>query len=142
VATVNDWPATGPDDPLHRRAHQKVLRRVREFCLAKPQTAEKQSRGHIPVITVGGKNFCIFWRADGRPNVCFSTPPGMQQVLVREDPERYFVPAYMGVRGWVGIRLDVDVDWAALENVANESYSFAAPQPKASKTQRARSKRA
>lgn len=107
-----------------------------------PNTAEKVSRGHIPVITVRGKNFCIFWRADARPNVCFSTPPGMQQVLVREDPERYFVPAYMGVRGWVGIRLDVDIDWEALENVAKESYDFAAPKPKPSKTQRARAKKA
>ena len=81
---MNDWPATGPDDPLHRRAHRKVLRRVRELCLAMPNTAEKVSRGHIPVITVRGKNFCIFWRADARPNVCFSTPPGLQQLLVRE----------------------------------------------------------
>jgi predicted DNA-binding protein (MmcQ/YjbR family) len=120
-----DWPATGPDDPLQKRAYQAALRRVRDFCLDMADTDEKLQRGHIPVITVKGKNFCIFWRADGRPNVCFSAPPGAQDALVRGDPQRYFVPAYMGVRGWVGIRLDFAVDWDELKAIARESYEWA-----------------
>ena len=94
---------------MHRPKHRKVLGRVREMCLALPDTAEKISRGHIPVITVKGKNFAMLWRADGRPNVCLSVPPGAQGVLVEADPDRYFVPAYVGVRGWVGVRLDGEV---------------------------------
>jgi len=124
------WPSTGDGDPLHRRAHQKALRRVRELCLAMPDTAEKISRGHIPVITVKGKNFCIFWRADGRPNVCFNAGRDAQEMLVDADPGRYFVPAYMGVRGWVGVRLDGDVDWEAVEELASEAHRLSAPKRK------------
>jgi predicted DNA-binding protein (MmcQ/YjbR family) len=92
-----------------------------------PDTAEKISRGHIPVLTVKGKNFCVFWRADGRPNVCFNAGRDAQEMLVGADSERYFVPAYMGVRGWVGVRLDGDVDWEAVEELARESHRLSAP---------------
>ena len=51
-----DWPSTGPDDPLRKRAFAKTLRRTRQLCLALPNTAEKISRGHTPVITSGGKS--------------------------------------------------------------------------------------
>lgn len=124
MSIERDWPSTGPEDPLHRAKHQTALRRVRELCLAMPGTAEKISRGHQPVITVGGKNFCIIWRADARPNVCFTAAPGVQDLLVRKDPERYFVPAYMGVRGWIGVRLDGKVNWAELEEIAHDSHAF------------------
>jgi predicted DNA-binding protein (MmcQ/YjbR family) len=129
---ATDWPPTGPDDPLHRPKHKKTLERARAFCLSLPNTGEKISRGHLPVITVGGKNFAIFWRADARPNVCFTAAPGVQDLLVRKDPERYFVPAYMGVRGWIGVRLDGKVDWAALEQIARDAHDFSAPKPKVS----------
>lgn len=134
MSISNDWPSTGPDDPLHRRKHQPALRRARELCLSLPATAEKIARGHQPVITSGGKNFAIFRRADSRPNVCFSTPPGMQETLMKQDPERYFVPAYMGVRGWTGVRLDNDVDWDMLEQVARESHAWAVPARKLAKS--------
>ena len=138
MSIATDWPSTGPDDPLHRRAHQKTLRRVRDYCLAMPYTDEKISRGHTPIITVHGKNFCIFWRAGGRPNVCFTAEPGVQDLLVRQDPARYFVPAYMGVRGWVGIRLDGDVDWDALEQIARDSHAFTSPKRSTASKDRAR----
>ena len=138
MSIATDWPSTGPDDPLHKRAHQKALRRVREFCFAMPATNEKISRGHTPIVTVGGKNFCIFWRADGRPNACFTAEPGVQDLLVRQDPDRYFVPAYMGVRGWVGIRLDGDVDWDALEQIAQDSHAFTSPRRTTASKGRAR----
>jgi predicted DNA-binding protein (MmcQ/YjbR family) len=95
--------------------------------MALPDTGFKISRGHLPVVTSGGKNYAIFWRADARPNVCLNVEPGAQGVLVQADPERYFVPAYMGVRGWVGVRLDNDVDWATLQRLIEESHAHAAP---------------
>lgn len=125
-----DWPSTGPDDPLHRRKHEKSLRRVREMCLALPNTAEKIARGHQPVITSGGKNFAIFWRADARPNICLSLPPGAQAQFVAKDEASYFVPAYMGVRGWIGVRLDGAIDWPMLQALIEEAHAHAAPAPK------------
>jgi hypothetical protein len=51
-------------------------------------------------------------------------------VLVNADPKRYFVPAYMGVRGWVGVQLDNDVDWPTLQRLIEEAHAHAAPKPK------------
>jgi hypothetical protein len=51
-------------------------------------------------------------------------------MLVDADPGRYFVPAYMGVRGWVGVRLDGDVDWEAVEELASEAHRLSAPKRK------------
>ena len=125
-----DWPSTGADDPLHKRKFHKTLTRVRAMCQALPETDEKISRGHTPIVTVRKKNFAIFWRADGRPNVCLNVPTGVQGILVDADRERYFVPAYMGVRGWVGVRLDNDIDWPTLEGLIADGHSFSAPKPK------------
>jgi hypothetical protein len=61
----------------------------------------------------------------------------IQELLVENDPARYFVPAYMGVRGWVGARLDGTIDWNGIEQLAREGHGFAAPAPRAA---RARSK--
>ena len=65
-----------------------------------------------------------------RPNLCLNVEPGAQGVLVGADPDRYFVPAYMGVRGWVGVQLDNDVDWPTLQRLIEESHAFAAPKKK------------
>lgn len=124
------WPSTGPDDPLHRRKDARAIRRAYDMCVSLPNTAEKISRGHTPIIMSGGKNYAIFWRADSRPNLCLNVEPGAQGVLVNADPGRYFIPAYMGVRGWVGVQLDNDVDWPTLQRLIEESHAYAAPKKK------------
>lgn len=125
-----DWPPTGPNDPLFRSAHLPAIHRVRDQALGLPDTAEKIMRGHIPTITVGGKNFAIFWRADARPNVCLNAGATVQDTMVHADPDCYFVPAYMGKRGWIGVRLDVQVDWDTVTRLVEEAHQFAAPPPK------------
>lgn len=132
-----DWPSTGPADPLAEPRHLVVLHRLREHALSLPDTGEKFMRGHIPTITVGGKNFCIFWRQDGRPSVCLNAGATVQDTLKNADPARYFVPAYMGPRGWIGVRLDGDVDWDALMPLVEEAHQFAAPPPKQPRKRRA-----
>jgi hypothetical protein len=54
-------------------------------------------------------------------------PPGIQAALVETDPGRYFVPPYVGHRGWVGAWLDVEVDWSEVEGLIDESYRMTAP---------------
>ena len=51
-----------------------------------------------------------------------------QRRLVREDPDSFFVPAYVGPRGWVAIRLDLDeVDWETVSELARQAYQSIAP---------------
>jgi len=51
-----------------------------------------------------------------------------QRQLVREDPENFFVPAYLGSKGWIAIRLDLaGVDWDAVEELARRAYQALAP---------------
>ena len=51
-----------------------------------------------------------------------------QRRLMSEDPETFFVPAYVGPRGWVGIRLDLnEVDWDTVTELARQAYQASAP---------------
>jgi hypothetical protein len=64
---------------------------------------------------------------DGRISVTFKAPPGAQEFFVGQDPERFFRPPYSGPSGWLGARLDVEVDWGLLESMVVESYRMIAP---------------
>jgi phosphoribosylglycinamide formyltransferase 1 len=49
-------------------------------------------------------------------------------VLVAADPDRFYKPAYIGPRGWVGLRLDTgSVDWAGVADLVTDSYLVTAP---------------
>jgi predicted DNA-binding protein (MmcQ/YjbR family) len=54
-------------------------------------------------------------------------PPGEQTLLVSADPDRFFVPAYVGSKGWVGVRLDQPVDWVEVAELVEDSYRLIAP---------------
>jgi hypothetical protein len=65
---------------------------------------------------------------DGVISLCCKAPPGEQGRLVEEDPRRFFVPAYLGPRGWVGVRLDrARVDWSEIGYLVQTSYRMTAP---------------
>jgi predicted DNA-binding protein (MmcQ/YjbR family) len=103
-----------------------VAARVREICLALPEAAEKPFGGHTaPSFRVREKLF-LMTGEDGR-TMMFKAGPGVQEALVSSDPERFFVPAYVGSKGWVGARLDVEQDWAEIEELIRDSYRLIAP---------------
>jgi hypothetical protein len=106
------------------------LQRLRSLCLALPEAAEKEAWGH-PTFRVRDKIFATFSMPeegeDGRVSMCCKAPPGAQEILVGSDPERFFVPAYVGHRGWVGVRLDVATDWDLVADLVEESYRLTAP---------------
>jgi len=84
-----------------------TLDTVRRLCLALPGTEERLSHGE-PTFFTGGKVFVMFannHHGDGRVAVWLPVPSGLQPGLIAGDPERYFHPPYVGVRGWVGIVL-------------------------------------
>jgi hypothetical protein len=63
--------------------------------------------------------------------VWLAMPLGAQEALVYQDPKRFFVPPYVGVRGWVGVRLDNRPSWKTVEKVVREAYAFiGSPRPR------------
>ena len=65
-------------------------------------------------------------RGDGRPSVWLKAPPGAQEVLVAADPARFFVPPYVGPRGWIGLRLEA-ARWDEVAGHVLTSYRLIAP---------------
>ena len=66
-------------------------------------------------------------RGDGRISIWCKAAPGNQAILVDADPETFFVPPYVGHKGWVGMRLDRKPDWNEVAEVARRSYRLTAP---------------
>ena len=91
---------------------RSALERIRGICFALPETTERPSHG-APTFFAGSKTFLMFMdhhHDDGRLAIWCAAPLGVQSDLVRADAERFFIPPYVGHRGWLGIRLDRDVD--------------------------------
>ena len=64
---------------------------------------------------------------DGRFAIWCAAPAGMQRMLVEADSERFFVPPYVGHRGWLGVRLDRGLDWNELAGIAEDAWAEVAP---------------
>jgi hypothetical protein len=108
----------------------RVLARIREICLALPETSERPSHGAPTFFVRGKKAFLMVLtdhHGDGRFAVWCAAPAGMQSMLVEADPERFFVPPYVGHRGWLGVRLDRGLDWDELAGIAEDAYAEVAP---------------
>jgi hypothetical protein len=102
------------------------VRELRRICLAFPEASEKPFGGHTaPAFRVRDKLF-LHLHEDGRSFTC-KAGPGGQGILVAADPGRFFVPHYVGHRGWVGMRLDEPVDWEEVAELAEDSYRLIAP---------------
>jgi predicted DNA-binding protein (MmcQ/YjbR family) len=102
---------------------------VREACLWLPETAETLSHGS-PTFTVRGKPFAKYLvnhHGDGRVALWLSSPPGAQALYTREEPKHFFVPPYVGHRGWLGVQLDKGVAWQRLAKLVREAYEQVAP---------------
>jgi hypothetical protein len=116
--------------------------RVRAICARLPETAEVVKNPLHSGFQVRGKPFCWYLNdhhGDGRIAVHFKAGLEGQEVLVRSDPARFFVPPYVGHRGWVGLYLDVGpVDWDAIEALVTESYLRTAPRTLARQVRPAR----
>lgn len=105
---------------------EDVAARLREICLSLPEAVEKAFGGHTaPSFRVRDKLF-VMTSEDGR-SMTFKAGPGVQEALVSGDPERFFVPAYVGAKGWVGARLDVEQDWDEIAELVEDSYRLVAP---------------
>ena len=104
----------------------RLTNRLRKICRALPEAEEKEAWGD-PTFRVRDKIFAMEKRGDGRVSVWCKAPEGSQMVLVGADPERFFVPPYVGHKGWVGVRLDNNPDWDEVARIVRRSYALVAP---------------
>jgi predicted DNA-binding protein (MmcQ/YjbR family) len=118
--------------PKSRLARPGVLDRVRRICLSPPETSEKRAWG-APTFRVRGKMFAMYvdnHHDDGRVALwCNATVPD-QALLVATQPDRCFIPPYVGPRGWVGVRVDGRPNWRLISDVVEAAYRLTAPKPR------------
>jgi hypothetical protein len=111
------------------RQRERVLERLRAVCLALPDTSERLSHG-APTFFVRKRPFVMVLtnhHGDGRFAIWCAAPTGLQQMLVEADSERFFVPPYVGHRGWLGVRLDRGLDWDELTGIVEDAFAEVAP---------------
>ena len=105
------------------------LTSLRRLCLALPEATERLSHGE-PTWFVREKKVFVTYEDhhhDDRLAFWCAAGPGSQQALVASAPARFFVPPYVGHRGWLGVYLDVPVDWTEMEELVTEAYRAVAP---------------
>lgn len=109
---------------------ERTLEGIRELCLGLPETSERLSHG-APTFFVRDKRAFLMvltnHHGDGRFAIWCAAPAGMTGVLVENDAEKFFVPPYVGHRGWLGVRLDRSLDWDELAGIAEDAYAEVAP---------------
>jgi hypothetical protein len=103
---------------------------LRAICLALPEVTERLSHG-APTWFAVKKSFVTLW-ADGHhaedfPHLWCAGLPGAQQELTAAEPGRFFRPPYVGGRGWIGVRLDRDLDWEEIAELCRDAYRAVAP---------------
>jgi hypothetical protein len=98
--------------------------------MALPETSERLSHG-APTFFVRDKRAFLMvltnHHGDGRFAIWCAAADGMQAMLVDAQSERFFVPPYVGHRGWLGVRLDRGLDWNELTGIAEDAYAEVAP---------------
>jgi len=133
---VHPWqsttPAAGPArDDLGMSPAKSSIARVRDICLAFPEVTERLSHGAPTFFVRDKKTFVMAW-VDGHhdhrfPHLWCAAPAGAQEAMVAAEPARFFRPPYVGHRGWLGLRLDVDVDWDEIAEICEDAYRTIAP---------------
>jgi predicted DNA-binding protein (MmcQ/YjbR family) len=100
------------------------------LCLGLPG-ATRQDQGDHADFRVGKKVFAYYLHnhhGDGIVSLCCKVLPGENARLIEASPRKFHMPAYIGPRGWVGLRLDrPTVDWAEVRELLLVSYQQAAP---------------
>ncbi len=108
------------DDPL------PILRRL---CLSLPEATERASHGEPAWFVRSKPSFACYadHHHDDRVALWCAAPDGAQEAMVAAAPDRFFVPPYVGHRGWLGVWLDVEVDWRELAEIVTAAYRAVAP---------------
>lgn len=117
--------------PIHvvSRKDAPLVERIRKVCMSFPEAVEKLSHGSPSWFAGKGKSFAhLDNHGHGKDHlsILLPQPLGAQEALVEMDPERFFRPAYVGHRGWVGVVLDTKPDWGMVEDLVRTGYLLVA----------------
>ena len=109
---------------------RKSLERLRALCMDLPEVTERLSHGEPTWFVRDKKTFASFHdhHHDDRIGFTCAAPPGAQESYIAGDPTRFYRPAYVGGRGWLGVWLDVPgVDWDEIADIVEDAYRVIAP---------------
>ena len=116
--------------PAKHPAEDRRLIRLTKICLSLPE-AERQISGHHAGFSVRKKTFAYYLdnhHGDGIIAVTGKVLPGDNEALIAAQPDRFYMPAYIGPRGWVALRLDLGtVAWDEVAELVKTSYRLVAP---------------
>jgi hypothetical protein len=113
-----------------QRQHDQALKRTRAICLSMPEVSERLSHGSPAWFIREKRTLAMFvhgHHGDGILGLWCPAFPGVQEEMVTLEPDRFFRPPYVGPSGWLGVRLDVDVDWDEVRGILTDSYRKVAP---------------
>jgi|SRR5271170_4169283 len=106
------------------------LKRVEEICQGLSETTSRRHGSHAAFL-VRKKTFAYYLdnhHGDGIVAITCKVAPGDNQLLAKAQPERFYLPAYIGSRGWVALRLDRgEIDWEEVRELLHDSYRRIAP---------------
>ncbi len=121
-------------DQRPTRDGESATELIRVICMELPLVVERLSHGEASWFINDKKNFVAMsdHHHDDRVSVTFAAGAGVQESLIDSDPERYFRPAYVGGRGWVGAYLDGRDDdnapqWDRIADLIVDAWLLVAP---------------
>jgi phosphoribosylglycinamide formyltransferase-1 len=101
-----------------------------KICEALPEVAVEPANEHLK-ISIRKKTLAYYsfdHHGDGMISLVCKSSPNDQRRMIRSDPETFFVPDYLGAKGWLGIRLDLaEVDWDVVTDSLRRAYQDLAP---------------
>lgn len=105
--------------------NRERLEKLAKICMALPSAAKEEMHGHV-AFKVGKKTFAYYLNdhhGDGIVSVCCKVLAGDNERLIDANPRKFHMPAYIGARGWVALRLDrASVDWSEVQELVRGSY--------------------
>jgi phosphoribosylglycinamide formyltransferase-1 len=116
--------------PSPKEREEPRLTRLTKICLALPEATRECMNSHAG-FHVRKKTFAYFLNdhhGDGIVSVACKALPGENTALAAAQPDRFYLPAYIGPKGWVALRLDIGkVDWEEVAELVAASYRQIAP---------------
>lgn len=115
------------DSQGHR---ETALTNLRRIAADLPEVNERPSHGAPTFFLRDTRVVAALWddhHRDGVVGLVAPAPDGVQAEVIAADPDRFYRPAYVGHRGWIGLRLDRDVDWDEVRAVVHDAYRQVAP---------------